>query len=72
MTDQPGSEHLRLVVSGQHTCDAVCLALYGDAYLLVPIPWWRRAWRSLRWPGARLGGLRLVHKDRIDQDRDDD
>jgi hypothetical protein len=68
--------HELLVDSGGHTCDATCLALYGNAYVRIPgpPPWRTRAryaLRRARWRLARIGGLRLVHKDRIDQDRDD-
>jgi hypothetical protein len=69
--------HELLVDSGEHTCDATCLTLYGNAYLRIPppLPWPTRvryALRRARWRLARLGGLRLVHKDRIDQDQDRD
>jgi hypothetical protein len=64
--------HELLVDSGGHTCDATCLALYGNAYQRTPppLPWHTRvryALRRARWRLARLGGLRLVHRDRIDQ-----
>jgi hypothetical protein len=66
--------HELLVDSGNHVCDSACFALYGNAYLpMLPArrTRLRLALRRARGRIARLGGLRLVHKDRIDQDRDD-
>lgn len=62
--------HELLVDSGAHTCDATC----PPPYVPPPVPWRRRlrnrAWAA-GWRLRRLTGLRLVHKDRIDRDRDD-
>ena len=54
-----------------HACGPDCPPEPGPA---PPLPWRARvryALRRARWQLARLGGLRLVHKDRIDQDQDD-
>jgi hypothetical protein len=62
--------HEPLVDSGGHTCDGT----RPPPYTPPPLPWRTRAryaLRRTRWRLARLGRLRLVHKDRIDQDRDD-
>lgn len=59
--------HELLVDSGGHTCDATC----PPPYVPPPVPLARRArlrLRRARHRLARVGGLRLVHKDRIDRD----
>ncbi len=66
--------HDALLAFGDHACDASCLALYGNAYVR-PRPsrrdrLRRGLWRAV-WRVRRLGGLRIAHRDRIDQDRDD-
>jgi hypothetical protein len=69
----PAPPHELLVDSGGHTCDDTCLTLYGNAYVRIPSPppWRTRArYRAHRvwWAVRRAPGLRLAHKDRIDQD----
>lgn len=63
--------HELLVDSGGHVCGPDCPP---EPDPLPPLPRRTRvryALRRARWRMARVGGLRLVHKDRIDQDRDD-
>lgn len=63
--------HELLVDSGGHVCDDTCPPAPPPP---PPVPLRRRvryALRRARWRVVRIGGLRLVHRDRIDLDRDE-
>jgi hypothetical protein len=64
----PAPPHELLVDSGGHVCDDTCPPPVPD---LPPLPWRTRVrYRAHRvwWAVKRAPGLRLAHKDRIDQD----